>query len=103
MAWAVRRAGPRAAAGALRKATHFFREGCSREAWALLRAAAEARPGGADDTSPIDPVFIEQVTQVAMHVVRPGRPWLMLAVQPMVSRWLAAPAGDGLRLGFGNE
>jgi hypothetical protein len=88
MAWAVRRAGPRAAAGALRLAHDLFMEGRSREAWALVQAAAEARPGGADDASRPDPDFIEHVTGVAMRSAWAGQPWVMLAVQPLMPRWL---------------
>jgi hypothetical protein len=102
MAWAVRRAGPRAAAGALDKAKALFSDLRSREVWALLHAAAEARPGGAVDESPPDPGFIREVTGVAEQVMRLGQPWVMLAVQPLVSRWLHGvrrlPAAG---LGFG--
>jgi hypothetical protein len=86
MAWAVRRAGPRAAAGALDKARDLFCDGLSREAWALLRAAAEARPVGADGESDSD--VICQATNAAACSVGEGQPWVMLAVQPLASRWL---------------
>jgi hypothetical protein len=83
----VRRAGPRAAVGALHMATSLLQDGRSREAWVLLRAAAEARPGGGDDASQLDPNFIKQVTRMAIHMVCAG-PWVTLAAQPLVSRWL---------------
>jgi hypothetical protein len=86
MAWAVRRAGPRAAAGALDKARELFCDGRSREAWALLRAAAEARPVGAGGES--DPDIICRATRVTECSMVEGQPWAMLAVQPVASRFL---------------
>jgi hypothetical protein len=84
----VRRAGPRAVAGALDKASELFCDGRSREAWALVRAAAEARPGRAADASLLDPEVIRQAKEVAASSAEAGQPWLVLAVQPLVSRWL---------------
>jgi hypothetical protein len=84
----VRRAGRRAAAGALNKAGELFAYGRSRDAYGLLRAAAEARPGGAADEGPPDPKFVEPVTEAAARSTVAGQPWVVLAVQPLATRWL---------------
>jgi hypothetical protein len=84
----VRHAGPRAAAGALDKARELFCDGRSREAWALLRAAAEARPDGAKYESQPNSPFVCLATEMAAYSAGEGQPWVMLAVQPTVSRWL---------------
>jgi hypothetical protein len=84
----VQHAGPRGAVGALDQVTELFRYGRSREAWALLRAAAEARPDGAvDEVQPNSP-FVCKAIEVAVCTAEEGQPWVMLAVQPLVARWL---------------
>jgi hypothetical protein len=81
----VRRAGRRAAAGALNKTGELFYYGRSRDVYELLRAAAEARP---DDEGPPDPKFVEPVTEAALRCAEDGQPWVALAVQPLTMRWL---------------
>jgi hypothetical protein len=81
----VRHAGPGAAVGALDQATRLFQYGRSCEAWALLRAVADA--GGPDDDGD-ETAFVGQATQVATCSVEEGQPWVMLAAQPLVCRWL---------------
>jgi hypothetical protein len=84
----VRRAGPRAAAGALNKLGDIFYYGRSRDAYDLLRAAAEARPGGAGDEGPADEYFVGGVAEAAACSTEAGQPWVVLAVQPLATRWL---------------
>jgi hypothetical protein len=84
----VRRAGRRAAVGALNKTGELFNYSCSRDAYGLLRAAAAARPGGAADEGPPEPEFVEPVTEAAARGAEDGQPWVALAVQPLVTRWL---------------